>query len=95
MIGSLLGGALGGLRWLQSLTIGIGMNARGAMELVLAVVGFSQGLISRELFSIVVLLAMTTSLMTPPLMRVCLARLPVTEEEQARMAQASTRVNPP
>ncbi|MGH9796401.1 MAG: cation:proton antiporter, partial [Candidatus Acidiferrales bacterium] len=89
VIGSLMGGALGGLRWMESLTIGIGMNARGAMELVLAVVGFSQGLISRELFSIIVLLAMTTSLMTPPLMRLCLARLPVTEEEKARMAQTS------
>lgn len=92
VIGTLMGGALGGLRWIESLTIGIGMNARGAMELVLAVVGFSQGLISRELFSIIVLLAMTTSLMTPPLMRLCLARLPVTEEEKARMAQTSSGV---
>ncbi len=87
VIGSLAGGALGGLRWMESLTIGIGMNARGAMELVLAVVGFSQGLISRELFSIIVLLAMATSLMTPPLLRLCLARLPVTDEEQSRMAR--------
>lgn len=87
VVGTLLGGALGGLRWLESLAIGIGMNARGAMELVLAVVGFSQGLISRELFSVIVLLAMTTSVMTPPLMRLCLARLPLTTEEQERMSQ--------
>lgn len=86
--GSLLGGWLGNLRFRESLAVGIGMNARGAMELVLAVVGFSQGLISRELFSIIVLLAMTTSLMTPPLMRWCLRGLPVTPEEEARMSAA-------
>ncbi len=87
VLGTLLGGSIGGLRWLESLAIGIGMNARGAMELVLAVVGYSQGLISRELFSIIVLLAITTSLMTPPLMRVCLRRLPLTAEEKERMSR--------
>jgi Kef-type K+ transport system membrane component KefB len=89
IVGSLLGGSLGGLRWRESLAIGVGMNARGAMELVLAVVGFSQGLISRELFSIIVLLAMTTSLMTPPLMRLCLRGLPFSPEETARMQRTS------
>jgi Kef-type K+ transport system membrane component KefB len=60
------------------------MNARGAMELVLGVVGYTQGLISRELFSIIVLIAVTTSIMTPPLMRLCLEKLPPTPEELAR-----------
>lgn len=87
--GSLMGGSLGGLRFRELLAIGVGMNARGAMELVLAVVGFTQGLISRELFSIVVLLAMTTSLMTPPLMRWCLQGLPPSPEELARMERPS------
>lgn len=82
--GALLGGALGGRPWMESLAIGVGMNARGAMELVLGVVGYTQGIISQELFSIIVLIAVTTSIMTPPLMRLCLERLPVTPEELAR-----------
>jgi Kef-type K+ transport system membrane component KefB len=82
--GAVLGGALGRRPWMESLTIGVGMNARGAMELVLGVVGYTQGLISRELFSIIVLIAVTTSIMTPPLMRLCLEKLPPTPEELAR-----------
>jgi Kef-type K+ transport system membrane component KefB len=84
ILGALIGGGLGRRPWLESLTIGVGMNARGAMELVLGVVGYTQGLISRELFSIIVLIAVTTSIMTPPLMRLCLQRLPPTPEELAR-----------
>jgi Kef-type K+ transport system membrane component KefB len=84
IVGALIGGGMGGRPWLESLAIGVGMNARGAMELVLGVVGYTQGLISRELFSIIVLIAVTTSIMTPPLLRLCLQRLPPTPEELAR-----------
>jgi len=84
ILGALMGGMLGRMPWFEALTIGVGMNARGAMELVLGVVGYTQGLISSELFSIIVLIAVTTSIMTPPLMRLCLARLPATPEELAR-----------
>jgi Kef-type K+ transport system membrane component KefB len=86
--GATLGGMLGRMRAFESFAIGVGMNARGAMELVLGVVGYTQGLISRELFSIIVLLAMVTSIMTPPLMRQCLRRLPMSAEEELRARQA-------
>jgi len=43
----------------------VGMNGRGAMELVIALVGLELGIIGGNLFSIFVLLGLVTTLMTP------------------------------
>jgi Kef-type K+ transport system membrane component KefB len=45
--------------------VGVGMNGRGAVELVLAGVGLEYGVITHELFSIVVVMAFITTILTP------------------------------
>jgi Kef-type K+ transport system membrane component KefB/nucleotide-binding universal stress UspA family protein len=85
LIGCYSGARLGGLRHWESLAIGIGMNARGAMELVVALIGLSLGLLTAEMYSTIVLVAVVTSFMTPLFLRLVVPMLPVTDEERHRL----------
>ena len=56
-----------GESWRESLTIGILMNARGLMELIILNIGRDRGIITPTLFTIMVLMAIVTTLMASPL----------------------------
>jgi Kef-type K+ transport system membrane component KefB/nucleotide-binding universal stress UspA family protein len=86
LIGCTLGSLLGGLTLGESLSIAVAMNARGAMELVVATIGLSLGILNQEMYSIVVMVAVTTSFMAPMLLRLTMRLVRVTDEEAARMA---------
>jgi Kef-type K+ transport system membrane component KefB len=66
--GTGLAARLGGLPWRESLAIGALMNTRGLMELVVLNIGLDAGVISPPLFSMMVVMAMVTTMMTPPLL---------------------------
>jgi Kef-type K+ transport system membrane component KefB/nucleotide-binding universal stress UspA family protein len=85
--GAFLGGALGGLTGRESLALACGMNARGSTEVIVASIGLSLGVISQDLFTMIVTMAIVTTLVMPPMLRWALARLPLHEEERARLAQ--------
>lgn len=51
--------------WREGIVLGAGMNGRGAVEIILAQIGFSMGLISREIFSILVFMAILTTATVP------------------------------
>lgn len=85
LAGCYLGARLGKLKSLEALAIGFGMNARGAMELIVALIGLSLGVLTPEMYSIIVLVAVVTSFMAPLLLRTVLSRLPLREEEVRRM----------
>jgi Kef-type K+ transport system membrane component KefB len=75
LVGGGVGAYLGGLgRW-EALAVGAGLNARGAMELVIAAIGLSVGIISLPMYSIIVLIAVVTTLMAAPMLRYCVARM--------------------
>jgi Kef-type K+ transport system membrane component KefB/nucleotide-binding universal stress UspA family protein len=86
-IGAFLGGALGSLTGRESLALACGMNARGSTEVIIASIGLSLGVISHDLFTMIVTMAIVTTLAMPPMLRWALARLPLHEEEQARLAR--------
>lgn len=67
--GGYFGGTLAGLSKRVSLTLGIGLNARGIMELVIANIAYRNGLISTEVFSILVIMGVLTTLTTPLLLK--------------------------
>lgn len=75
LIGGGLGARLGGLPRYEALAVGIGLNARGAIGLVMASIGLSAGLLTDATYAILVLIAIATTLMTPPLLRACIARM--------------------
>ncbi len=59
---------LGGMNWRESLSLGALMNTRGLMELVVLNIGLEIQVISQELFSMMVVMAIATTMMTPPLL---------------------------
>jgi Kef-type K+ transport system membrane component KefB len=73
--GGWLGGRLAGLNSRISFTLGIGLNARGIMELVIANIAYKAGLINTEIFSILVLMGILTTLTTPLLLKSAFQRL--------------------
>ena len=73
--GGYIGGTLAGLSKPVALTLGVGLNARGIMELVIANIAFKNGLISTEVFSILVIMGIVTTLTTPYLLKKAFARI--------------------
>ncbi|KAF3885595.1 MULTISPECIES: cation:proton antiporter domain-containing protein [Nostocales] len=66
-IACMLAAKLSGENWRESATIGALMNARGLMELIILNIGLEQGIITPTLFTIMVIMAIVTTLMTSPL----------------------------
>lgn len=75
-LGVALGAAFTDLAAAETLCLAIGLNARGAMEIVVAAVGLTIGILTPTIYAVVVLVAILTSVMTPPLLRRALSRLP-------------------
>jgi Kef-type K+ transport system membrane component KefB len=67
-IGAGAGGLLGGLSWREALAVAIGMNARGGMEVVAALIGLSLGVLTPQMYTVVILVAIVTSVITPGLL---------------------------
>jgi Kef-type K+ transport system membrane component KefB len=74
LIGGGLGARWGGLSVWEAAAVGAGRNARGTSELVIAAIGFSIGLLTLPMYTIIVLVAVVTSLMAGPLVRYCVHR---------------------
>ena len=83
--GAYVGARIGRLGHWEGLSLGAGMNARGAMEIIVATIGLSLGVLTDEMYTIILMVAIVTSLMAPPLLRVTLARIPMSDEERERL----------
>ena len=67
-VGSALTARFVGQNWRDSLTIGALMNTRGLMELIVLNIGLDLGVLSPEIFSMMVIMALATTFMTGPLL---------------------------
>ena len=65
IFGGYAGGKLAGFNNLDSFTMGLGMNARGLVELVIASIALQRGFIDIPFFTILVIMALLTTLLTP------------------------------
>lgn len=65
-VGSALTAKFLGQNWRDSLTIGALMNTRGLMELIVLNIGYDLGVLSAEIFSMMVIMALATTFMTGP-----------------------------
>jgi Kef-type K+ transport system membrane component KefB len=69
MLGKIFGTALfylpSGFGWREGITVGTGMNGRGAVEIIIAGIGLQMGIITAEIFSILVFMAIFTTLTVP------------------------------
>jgi nucleotide-binding universal stress UspA family protein len=66
--GSAVAARLTGLRWREAGALGILMNTRGLMELIVLNIGLDLGVISPTLFTMMVIMALVTTFMTTPLL---------------------------
>ncbi len=85
--GAYAGARTSGLPHWESLALGAGMNARGAMEIIVGTIGLSLGVLNQEMYSIIVMVAIVTSLMAPPLLRWTLSNVAIGTEEAKRLKQ--------
>lgn len=76
---------VGGKDHWTALSFGAGLNARGAMEIIIATIGLRLGILSQDMFSIIVVMAIATSLMAPFALRWVLKRVTIGAEEQKRL----------
>lgn len=87
IIGGYLGGRFARLNHRQSVTLGLGLNARGIMELVIANIAFRAGLINVEIFSMLVIMGLVTTLSTPFLLKWAFRRM---DEDAQDLAPAES-----
>jgi Kef-type K+ transport system membrane component KefB/nucleotide-binding universal stress UspA family protein len=83
--GSYIGGRLGALGARESLALGCGMNARGSTEVIVATLGLSIGALNTTLYTLIVTMALVTTLVMPPMLRWTLARVPTSPDEAQRL----------
>ena len=69
VIGCGLAGRMSGMARREAWALGFGMNARGAMEIILGLLALQYGLINERLFVALVVMALATSLMSGPLLQ--------------------------
>ncbi len=69
VVGCGLGARLGGFTNREALRVGVGMICRGEVQLIVASLGVTMGLIRAELFAAITLIVLVTTLVTPPLLR--------------------------
>jgi Kef-type K+ transport system membrane component KefB len=82
--GAYLGARLSRLGRAEGLALGAGMNSRGVVEVIIALTGLRLGVLNTATYTIIVLVAIFTSLMAPPLLRRAVSRIEVREEERLR-----------
>lgn len=92
-VGAYVGSRASGLSHWEGLAIGSGMNARGAMEIIVATIGLSLGVLNQPMYSIIVMVAIVTSLMAPPLLRWTLSKVVIGEEEAQRLQEEEQASN--
>jgi len=69
IVGAGLGAWFGGLNRREALAVGCGLNARGAMEIILASVALEYQVIDQRIFVSLVMMALVTSMFSGPLLR--------------------------
>lgn len=74
IVGGGLGAKFGGMSWSESAAIGFGLNARGAMEIILGILALEAGIIGNEMFVALVIMALFTSMTAGPLLKYFMLR---------------------
>lgn len=66
--GSIFAARLTGMSWYDSASLGALMNTRGLMELIVLNIGYDLGILSPQIFAMMILMALATTFMTGPLL---------------------------
>lgn len=88
--GSALAARMVGQSWKDSLSIGVLMNTRGLMQLIVLNIGYDLGILSPEIFAMMVLMALVTTFMTGPALDLINWLIP---EKETKHEKVSTTMN--
>ena len=81
--GTLVASRLSGLGWRDSAALGVLMNTRGLVELIVLNLGLDLGIISPTLFTMLVIMALVTTFLTTPILQLLLRGHPWVERAPA------------
>ncbi|MES1164254.1 MAG: cation:proton antiporter [Verrucomicrobiota bacterium] len=90
LVGCGAGALWGGFRFWEAASLAVAMNARGAMGIVAATIGLGLGILSPQMFSIIVMMAIVTSFMAPLGLRLTMPRVRMTADEQQRISASQS-----
>lgn len=85
LVGVYAGARLSGLPGRDALGLGVALNGRGALQVILATAGLSTGIISRSAFTVVILMSIVSSVAVPPALRRVLRGWRGSDEERQRL----------
>ncbi|MBI5928500.1 MAG: cation:proton antiporter [Chloroflexi bacterium] len=69
VVGTWIGTRLGGFDNLSSIRVGLGMISRGEVGLIIATLGVDSGILMPDIFAVLVMIVLCTTMITPPLVR--------------------------
>lgn len=85
--GAYIGGRAGGLSATHSAALGAALNARGALEIVVATIGLNLGVLTDTSYAAIVVMALVTSLAAGPALKALLRGERIGDTESARLAR--------
>ena len=85
LVGCTIGALMDHLKWRESLAVAVGLNARGGMGIIVALIGLNLGVLTNEMYAIIIVVAIVTSFMTPPLLSWLLAGVEQRPQEAERL----------
>jgi Kef-type K+ transport system membrane component KefB/nucleotide-binding universal stress UspA family protein len=83
--GAFVGAMIGRLKWREGIALGCAMNARGSTEVIVASIGLSMGALTQNLYTMIVTMAVLTTMAMPPMLRAALTGLPLSKDEEIRI----------
>jgi Kef-type K+ transport system membrane component KefB len=83
---------ISGFNWSESLRVGIGMISRGEVGLIVAGYGLAAGVIQRETFSMMVVMVLATTMVTPLLLRIVFPGKPAALPEPGQIVESISHV---
>lgn len=83
-VGAYAGARVSGLSPWEGIALGGGLNARGMVQIVVAAVGLRLGILTEATYTIIVLIAIATSVMAPPVLRLAMRHIEPTAQERGR-----------
>ena len=84
-LGAFVGAKLSGLVRSEAVALASAMNARGSTEVIIASIGLSMNVLSHDLFTLIVTMAVVTTMAMPPMLRWALKHVPMREDERVRL----------
>lgn len=90
VVGCFIPALLCGFNWRESLRVGVGMISRGEVGLIVAGVGLASGVIDQEIFSIMIIMVLVTTMVTPLLLRLVFPR--IVEEKGYEVYESIARI---